>query len=318
MPLFVAAFLFAAPRSAHAESVAVLNLRALDGDDEVANVLSSLIHRSAEQVPGWTILAGDRGLDQLMLAHECESANDECVARIAAHLRVERVLYGTLARQEGAFEVVLHSFYAARGEVDHVATQRFSSRQTDVDDLREPMRRMIVDLAARTSATRAEDIPQAAPEPPPPAAPATDPRVIERWAGVASLSVGTVFLAAALYAWIRLPQIDNDLAFDQYRMRFPPSVTNVCLEAAAGAPGMGPSETTAMGFALASRVDGLCRESDRLNILQYVFVGLAVAGLGVGTFLLVRSTRDDPTAPLLSIVPSASPTGASLSAELRF
>lgn len=302
--------------TARAESVAVLNLRAQDGDDELANVMSSLLRRSATQVPDWALIAGDRGLDQLMLVHDCESANDECIARIGAALGVGRVLYGTLSRSEGSFEVVIHSFNVATGTVDGVASERFSDRQTDVDDLRVPARRMMISLSEQHAAAAPAPVVAA----PPPDPNALDPRLVERWVGIGALSVGAVFLAATIYSWVRIPQIPDDPAFDAYRMRFPPSVSDVCESAATGAPGDGEG-SRATGIALANRVDSLCRESDRLDVLQFVFLGLSAAGLGAGSYFLVRSFRDDPAAApeqALSFRPSLSRTGFSLDAELRF
>ncbi len=302
--------------SARAESVAILNLRAQDGDDELANVMSSLLRRSATQVPDWTIIAGDRGLDQLMLVNACESANDECIARIGTALRVGRLLYGTLSRSEGMFEVVIHSFNVAAGTVDGVASERFTERQTDVDDLRGPARRMMISLSEQHVVVT----PAPAPVAPPPDPNALDPRLVERWVGIGALSVGAVFLAATVYSWVRIPQIPDDPAFDAYRSRFPPSVSDVCESAATGAPGDGDG-SRATGIALANRVDGLCREADRLDVLQFVFLGLSAAGLGAGSYFLVRSFRDDHDgAPeqALSFRPALSRNGFSLDAEWRF
>ena len=145
-----------------------------------------------------------------------------------------------------------------------------------------------------------------------------DPRVIERWTGLAAIIVGTGFLAGSVYGFVRYDQIADDPDLTAYRNRFGPDVSDVCVAASEGNPGTGPAGSMPEGVALAGRVDSLCGQSKMLNALRFVLLGFAAAGIGAGTYLMIRSTRELGNEGDVSLIPSLGPTGGSLTAAWRF
>jgi hypothetical protein len=163
---------------------------------------------------------------------------------------------------------------------------------------------------------------------PPPEAPPeveevreTQPKhTMRRAFGWASLGLGTAFAIATIYAWVRIEHINDDTDFRAYRSAFPRAGTtggvgNVCPRAARG-------ELTAQDPTKASlerHADDLCNEADKLQALQYVFLGGTILGAGVGTYLLVSARRmEKADQKTLSIAPRFGYQSASIQARLTF
>jgi hypothetical protein len=167
-------------------------------------------------------------------------------------------------------------------------------------------------------------------EPPPPAAPpevetapqARPKHTLRRVFGWTSLGLGAAFAVATIYSWVRIERINDDPDFLAYRGAFPRAgsqggVGNVCPRAARGELAREDSDRAS----LERRANDLCSEADTLQALQYVFLGGALVGAGVGTYLLVsarRMERAEAQPPSLSIAPRFGFQSASLEARLRF
>jgi hypothetical protein len=159
----------------------------------------------------------------------------------------------------------------------------------------------------------AEEQPNAASEP---AASPDRGRRIYRGLGYASVAVALGFAAATIYSWVRIGKIQEDPDLKLYAMQFPKegpgSTDDVCSKAV-------DKELTSMSpdkAAIEKPATELCQEADRLEKLQYVFLGSTLAFAGVGTWLLWEGYRERPRS--VSLQPSFGPHSASLRASLQF
>lgn len=139
---------------------------------------------------------------------------------------------------------------------------------------------------------------------------------IYRAIGYTSVAVALGFAAATIYSWVRIEAIEDDKTLDAYSLLFPKqgtgSTNDVCSKAIDGVKTM---ENPANAALEADAAD-LCKEADKLEKLQYVFIGGTVAFAGVGTWSLWKGYRDQPRT--VSLTPSFGPLNASLRATLRF
>lgn len=156
-----------APATASAQSVIVLGIRSLDGDDEFARNLTGALRHAASQVSDWEVSDREVTLAQMALAHGCDDPNPSCMAEIADSLSAERVIYGdvrrTSAEAQFDFSVSLHLFNAESDQVERSVADTIPSIRTDIDDLREPVRRYVAELAGapRTGTLRVVALPGA-------------------------------------------------------------------------------------------------------------------------------------------------------------
>jgi hypothetical protein len=140
--------------------------------------------------------------------------------------------------------------------------------------------------------------------------------------GYASVGVALGFAAATIYSWVRIGNIQDDPKLETYAMQFPkegPGSTNdVCSKAVKQeltkvyANTMYAEEKAA----IEAPATDLCNEADKLEKLQYVFIGGTVAFAGVGTWLLWEGYRDRSRS--VSLQPNVSLRSAGLRATLRF
>lgn len=134
------------PGHAHADAlVTVLGLSSLEGDDEFAQNLTGAVRHEVSQVAGWQLSEREVTLAQMLLAHGCDDEPDAaCLGRIAATLSTERVVYGTIRRQDGErFQVALSLFHAGAQRIERTIEESLPSRRTDIDDLRAAARELV-------------------------------------------------------------------------------------------------------------------------------------------------------------------------------
>lgn len=143
-----------APTVAQAQTtnVVVLGLTSLEGDDTFATNLSGALRQASSQVRGWAVSDRDVPLSQLELATGCDATELECVQQIANTVGAQRLVYGTIQRQDaggGRFDFVIsiHLYDTASNTIIRSLDERLPSSRSDIDDLREPARRYATTLA---------------------------------------------------------------------------------------------------------------------------------------------------------------------------
>jgi hypothetical protein len=105
-------------------SVVVLGLRSVEGDDETANQLTEQLRDAAGSVRGWSVSSASVSMAQMSLAHGCEEVDVACLADIAAGLKMDLVVYGTLrrnsARENYDFALSLALYDAREGAIQKI------------------------------------------------------------------------------------------------------------------------------------------------------------------------------------------------------
>ncbi len=139
------------------------------------------------------------------------------------------------------------------------------------------------------------------------------PSSLKKILGWTSIGLAVGLTGATIYSWARLGNINDDPHLANYRAQFPPSVSDVCLEAEAG--NLAKTQPSAAG--LESKARSLCDEADTLEVLQYVFLGSAIAFGGLGTYLLVTAPKRRPSTTV-SLRPSYRRGQAMLRASVQF
>lgn len=137
-----------------------------------------------------------------------------------------------------------------------------------------------------------------------------------RIVGWTSVGLGAAFAVATIYSWVRLGNINDDGDYTAYRERFPrgsAGADDVCRAADRG--------TLAMRDPASARLErkarDLCSEGDKLEALQYVFLGGTLLGAGAGTYLLLTAPKHEE-APRATLQPRFGRGTATLEASFRF
>lgn len=124
-------------------SIIVLGLRSVEGDDEAALGLSRALREAGDSVPGWKMRQQAVTLAQMSLAHGCDDVDARCLADIAKALNTDLVMYGTMrrtsARDDYQLTVRIELFDASTGAIAQSATATFGQ------DLRDEALRPVAD-----------------------------------------------------------------------------------------------------------------------------------------------------------------------------
>ncbi len=136
------------------DSVAVLGIRSIEGDDDFARALTISLRRATSRVPGWRPNEADVSLAQMSLAHGCDQPDGACMAAIASDLEADRVIYGTVRRTASGdrynFAVALHFFNASTNRIEESLTDTIAHLATQVDELRPYADRYVAQFAGQT------------------------------------------------------------------------------------------------------------------------------------------------------------------------
>jgi hypothetical protein len=198
---------------------------------------------------------------------------------------------------------------------------------SDGRDRRELSVEVRADTTTTLRALLTPPLPQVTEVPPeeqagPAQAPEDDKRRLKRILGWTSVGVAAGFAAATIYSWVKMLKISKDEDLNAYSELFgkpgePGGTSDACTQAENGVVASRPMPpTTLEQVSLEKSAAKQCEQADKLEKLQYVFLGGTLVFAGVGTWLLVSSRKSTETS--LSLTPSFAPQQASLRASLRF
>jgi hypothetical protein len=306
-------FLVALPATVSAQSVVVLGLNSMEGDDEAARELTRSL-RTSIAARGCSVSDHDVSLAQMVLAYDCTSTNIECLDRIAEAQRAGTIVFGTIHRVNTdvaeELEVELNYFDLLQHRVVSHYTGRLplAFSQTAITSL------------AETAAPALVDCLHVSPDPVPAVAVAVRPDEDEsspsravasdvildphpapasynhEWAGWSLIGLGAALLLADIPVWMRLNDLNSDPSLIDYRHRLSfGSGGDACSNASDGniLPVHGLSVPDAMQQV--GHVRGLCSEGATLETLQYVFLALGLASAGAGATLLATGVLVSPS-----------------------
>lgn len=318
--LFAAAVI---PASASAQSIAVLGINSIEGDDDLARNLTDSLRASLTR-QGCSVDERDISLMQMQLSVEndggdCNQIDVECLDRIARHIDAGSLVFGIMHRvftdvgQE--VEVELHYY-------DRLERRIISHYQTRVSlTASQEALQAIADVAApelircvRSADALDEDEDGTLPAathglsetsehdlliPPDRLVDAgfrTPQPASNEWVGWSLIGLGAALVLADIPVWIRINDLNSnsDLVDYRYRLAFG-SGGDACSNASDGniLPVHGLNVTDAMQQV--GRVRNVCSEGSSLEALQYVFLSLGLASAGTGAALLLSGVLVTPS-----------------------
>jgi len=350
--------------TAHAqEAVVVTGLTSLDGDDQYAQSLTGALRHAASAVRGWTVSERDVAMANLELVAGCEAPDPACLQTIATTVGAQRLIFGTISRTPGdhyEFAVSLRSYSVATQRIEESIERNLSSSHQDIDELREPARQMIDQLAniprvgtIRVTAASGQEVrldgavvgttdaggvfvasDVAAGSHEVAVGAATQSVTVSDgseavvamstgheggggpsidWAAVALLAGAGLGIVGMIVSWAELLSLSNDPAYTQHRMELGARGLMgdvACQDSSLAYLGTGPP---------AQHIHDVCSQGNTFEILQYVFLGVAVAAGTTGIVLLVMdSSGNQGEQQTVSLVPSFGPNGGSMQLNVRF
>ncbi|MGD8862678.1 MAG: hypothetical protein PVI30_21890 [Myxococcales bacterium] len=320
-------------------SVAMLGLVSEDGDDGLAAELSDAVYSEVGSVQEWNLSASRPSVLQMTMVNDCDIQAEMCRAKIGTNLGVEQVIYGKLRRvSQDTVAVELSMFDSAGGTIIASAQgELWLGDRSRVPDLAAAL---VADLHGAPTAAAPAAIPPA-PPPAPSALPGPDPAPAQAttareqpseepyrdysqagvgrsndWVGFALLGVSGASLGLTVFSWIQIDAAANDpdyLAYQRAVGRNSPTVQDVCEEAERGED-FGDSSLDL------SRVKDLCSQGATFEVLQFVFLGTAVASGALALVFLLDDDGEQAAAPgpSLALEPHLGPDSGFLNARLRF
>ena len=118
------------PGSARAAtSVAVLGVRAIDGDTELERRLSQALREAVSSFEDFSVSDRELSLEQMMLAHGCEEPDATCLTEVARTLGVERLFFGTVQTGERGYELSISAFDSRKNSVENATLRQLASEQ---------------------------------------------------------------------------------------------------------------------------------------------------------------------------------------------
>ncbi len=300
--------------------VAVPGLRAIDGDDGVANELTGWLRAGASAVEGWQLHTAAVSLEQFMMVHGCEDANGDCLSKIAEGIAADRLISGKVSRVPAEngdgydFEAELFYFDASTGEIEKTSTLRFPKSQSTPQELAvmgqievqaladAPLDELGKEQALNLILSREADLglQQSTLD-----LLTERPKEFPAWPAVVSYAGTLVFLGLSAWSWSTIRNVEKDPAFQRARLLAGPDVNDVC----ASGSKLGVEE-----------LGSLCSKADRHEMLQWVFLSMGLASAGVGTWLLVKASKSKKRSDRarLHLTPIAGKRRGGVTARLEF
>lgn len=300
-------------------AVAVPGIRALDGDDDVAHELTGWLRAGASAVKGWRLHTAVISLEQFMLVHDCHEPSEDCLASIAETLEADRVVSGSLQRIEAEaaeggydFEVRLFLFDTRTGHIERTTRARIDRTKGTPEELAVLGQQEVARLAEapfdQLGQEQATELRLSRDGVPPvqlvgPTADRGD--VFPAWPAAVSYTGAAVFFGMTAWSWTTIKSIEQDPSFELARAIAGPQVANVC--------------TAGTNFGVED-LDALCSKANTQETLQWIFLGMGVASVGLGTWLLVKSIKSRRAADRarLELSPIAGKKLGGVSARLEF
>jgi len=301
-------------------TIAVPGLRAIDGDDGVANELTGWLRAGASAVEGWQLHTAAVSLEQFMIVHGCEEANEDCLSKIAEGIAADRLISGSVSRvlaEDGYgydFEAELFYFDTSTGEIEKTSTLRFPKSQSTPQELAvmgqievqtladAPLDELGKEQALNLILSREAELgsPQSTLD-----LLTERPKEFPAWPAAVSYTGTLVFLGLSAWSWSSIRNVEKDPAFQRARLLAGPEVNDVC----ASVGNLGVEE-----------LGSLCSKADRHETLQWVFLSMGLASAGVGTWLLVKSARSRKRSDRarLGLTPFAGRRRGGVTARLEF
>ena len=302
------------PATASAQSIVVLGINSIEGDDAIARDLTSRM-RQTFAAQGCSVSDSEASLAQMQLAYNCSTINIECLNQISTALETGSLVFGTTHRvltdTEEEIEVELHYFDRLERRIISHHTARLSltsspeAIQTVVDVAVPALVRCVrPDVVAPIPVDEDEAGPPDHPidldtssDPDPLTSSSSAPSSYNHeWAGWSLIGLGAALILADIPVWARINDLNNDPSLIDYRHRLAfGSGGDACTNAAAGntlpVDGLDP----AMASTQVGHVRNLCSEGATLEVLQYVFLALGIASAGAGSALLASGVLVSPS-----------------------
>jgi hypothetical protein len=135
--LLVSLLLCAVTTRAQADTVVLLGLRSVEGDDDFGNDLTQALRRQLARLPSMQLSDRAVSLSQMSMAYGCEEPDAACLTDIAAGLQTQSVVYGTLRRSstraDYQYSLSLSFFSSERGSIENTVTRNIPQQDPNLD-----------------------------------------------------------------------------------------------------------------------------------------------------------------------------------------
>lgn len=124
--LVVALLLCVVSARAQADSVVLLGLRSVEGDDDFANDVTQALRARLSRMSGMELSDRAVSLSQMGMAYGCEEPDAACLTDIAAGLQTQHVIYGTVrrtsTRSDYQYSLSISFFSSTSGSIENTVT----------------------------------------------------------------------------------------------------------------------------------------------------------------------------------------------------
>lgn len=139
---------------AQADTVVLLGLRSVEGDDDVANDLTQALRRQLGRMSGVQLSDRAVSLSQMGMAYGCEEPDAACLTDIAAGLQTQHVIYGTVrrssTRNDYQYSLNISFFSSESGSIENTVTHSIPQGDRNLDRQAEVVLSSLMGLEAET------------------------------------------------------------------------------------------------------------------------------------------------------------------------
>lgn len=133
--------------------VAVLGIQSVEGDDTLAQQLSDALRASAKEHGGWRVLDTSASVQQLSLAHGCNSLDTACLTSISRSLGVTKIVFGSLKRTNRStdydFFLKLSIFDVASRQVEYTVSNTIERSVAESENLSQIAAKYMAELSSK-------------------------------------------------------------------------------------------------------------------------------------------------------------------------